>query len=154
MTILPRRLRDPFVAALLAAGLSVLPPVPGAGAVSPTSAPGAPPLGNPSRGAALYEARCGACHSLDANRIGPAHRGVFGRRAGTVPGFRYSPALKASGVVWTAPNLDRWLAGPPRMVPGTAMGISVASAQDRADLIAYLNSVSPPVRTPARPSSH
>lgn len=138
---------------VVAAGLSVLPLQPGAGAAPPTSAPGAPPLGNPSRGAALYEARCGACHSLDANRIGPAHRGVFGRRAGAVAGFRYSQALKASGIVWTAASLDRWLAGPPRMVPGTAMGVSVASAQDRADLIVYLKTVSPPVRTPARPSS-
>lgn len=101
----------------------------------------APRPGDPHRGAAIYEARCSACHSLDANRIGPSHRGVFGRRAGTVPNFTYSPALKASGIVWTAPNLDRWLAGPTKMAPGVAMGVRVASPQDRADIIAYLRQV-------------
>lgn len=97
-----------------------------------------PPNGNASRGAAIYETRCAACHSLDANRVGPAHRGVFGRAAGTAPGYRYSPALKASKLVWTADTLDRWLTNPVAMVPGTRMGIRVASPQDRADAIAYL----------------
>lgn len=94
--------------------------------------------GDAARGEALYERRCTACHALDVNRIGPLHRGVVGRRAGAVPSFNYSPALARSGLVWTEPNLDRWLAGPPRLVPGTRMGLSVPSPTERADIIAYL----------------
>jgi cytochrome c len=97
-----------------------------------------PPAGNPSRGAEVYESHCGACHSLDANRIGPMHRGVFGRKAGVVPGFGYTRALRTSGIVWTADALDRWLRGPAQMVPGTAMGLVLSPPQDRADVIAYL----------------
>jgi cytochrome c len=98
----------------------------------------AAPSGDAVRGAKIYESHCSACHSLDANRIGPAHRGVFGRKAATVPGFAYTGALRTSGIVWSAAALDRWLSGPSTMVPGTAMGISLSSAQDRADVIAYL----------------
>lgn len=94
--------------------------------------------GDPQRGAALYRTKCSACHSLDANRVGPAHRGVFGRKAGSVQRFNYSPKLKKSGIIWNWSNLDRWLINPPAMVPGTSMGIRVTLAQDRADLIAYL----------------
>jgi len=96
--------------------------------------------GDAARGAALYERRCTSCHALDVNRIGPLHRGVVGRRAGSVPGFNYSPALARSGLVWTEANLDRWLSGPPRLVPGTRMGISVPVPAERADIIAYLRS--------------
>lgn len=110
----------------------------------------APLPGDPRRGAALYEARCGACHSIDANRIGPRHRGVFGRKAGAVPDFAYTPALKASGLVWTAAALDRWLTAPTSLVKGTAMGLRVSSAQDRADLIAYLASPAVSGRPPPR----
>jgi cytochrome c len=91
-----------------------------------------------TRGAEVYEAKCGACHSLDANRIGPKHRGVFGRKAGIVSGFRYSPALKALKIVWNAQTLDRWLRNPTAMAPGTAMGFRLSDAQERADVIAYL----------------
>ncbi len=96
--------------------------------------------GNSERGETLYQQRCGACHSLDANRVGPMHRGVFGRRAGAVPGFRYSPALRDLDVTWDEQTLDRWLAGPTRMAPGTTMGMVTPNAQDRADIIAYLRS--------------
>jgi cytochrome c len=98
----------------------------------------APPPGDARRGANLYEAKCGACHSLDANRVGPAHRGVFGRRAGVAPGYAYSTALRGSGLTWTAANLDRWLAAPGDLVRGTRMGFRLTAAQDRADVIAYL----------------
>jgi cytochrome c len=102
-----------------------------------------PPPGDPSRGADIYEAKCGACHSLDANRVGPKHRGIFGRMAGTVPDFRYSRALKSLRIVWNAQTLDRWLQNPTAMAPGTAMGVRLSSAQDRADVIAYLRQHSP-----------
>ncbi|GAB4480645.1 MAG: cytochrome c [Burkholderiaceae bacterium] len=94
--------------------------------------------GDPARGAQLYESRCGGCHSADAHRIGPAHRGVFGRRAGAAAGFDYSPALRASRLVWNARTLDAWLADPERTIPGQAMGYRVDDERDRADLIAYL----------------
>src|ERR1700752_1158547 len=94
--------------------------------------------GEADTGRALYQARCTACHSLDYNGVGPAHRGVFGRSAGQAPGFGYSNALKSSHVVWNEDTLDRWLADPEKFVPGQRMGVNVPEAKDRADLIAYL----------------
>ena len=94
------------------------------------------------RGGALYEARCGACHSLDAHRVGPMHRGVFGRRAGSAPGYEYSPALKGADMVWDAASLDAWLKNPETLVPGQRMGYSVPDAMDRDDLVAFLRRAS------------
>lgn len=98
--------------------------------------------GNADRGRQLYESRCIGCHSLDANRVGPAHRGVVGRRAGSLPDYDYSAALRKSALVWTDANLDRWLADPERLIPGQKMGYRVEDAAERADLIAYLRSAS------------
>ncbi len=99
----------------------------------------APPAApKPLDGAVLYAKNCARCHSLDANGIAPKHRGVVGRRAGTVPGYAYSPALKASGIVWTPQTLDRWLQGPAAMVPGTKMFFKVADPAQRAAIIGYL----------------
>ncbi len=95
------------------------------------------------RGKELYESRCGGCHSLEANRVGPAHRGVFGRAAGTVPGFSYSTAVKNSGVVWNDKTLDAWLTNPQAMIPGQRMNFRVATETDRADIISYLRQQSP-----------
>lgn len=94
--------------------------------------------GDPARGAELYEARCTGCHSLDANRIGPMHRGVVGRKAGSVKDYTYSAALRKSKLTWDEVNLDRWLTNPEALVPGQKMGYSVSEAVDRVDLIAYL----------------
>jgi cytochrome c len=96
--------------------------------------------GDPGRGEEIY-GRCLACHALAFDRVGPRHCGLFGRRAGSVAGFSYSPAMKNSKIVWNEKTLDRFLANPPKAVPGTTMtyaGISVA--RERADLIAYLKS--------------
>lgn len=93
--------------------------------------------GNAVNGEKLYHT-CMSCHSLNANGVGPLHRGVVGRRAGVVPGYPYSAALKGSGLVWTRGNLDRWLTNPQTMVPGTKMYFSVSNAKDRADIIVYL----------------
>jgi cytochrome c len=90
------------------------------------------------RGKQLYESRCVGCHSIDENRVGPAHRGVFGRKAGGVKDYDYSPALKSSKVVWNEKTLDRWLTNPESLIPGQKMGFTVAEAADRADLIEYL----------------
>jgi len=95
------------------------------------------PEGNPGHGKVLYQA-CSACHSIDGNDIGPKHRGVVGRKAGTAPGYAYSSALKTSGIVWDKVTLDRWLTNPSAMVPGTKMFFLMENPQDRADVIAYL----------------
>ena len=94
--------------------------------------------GDAEAGRVLYQARCTACHSLDYNGVGPAHRGVVGRAAARAKGFAYSEALKSSHLVWTEEALDRWLADPEKAAPGQRMGISVPDARERADLIAYL----------------
>jgi cytochrome c len=93
------------------------------------------------RGEALYNSRCIACHSPDANRVGPMHRGVVGRRAGSVPDFNYSGAVRNAGVVWDGETLDRWLADPRAFIPGQRMNFKVADPADRADLIAYLKAL-------------
>jgi len=93
---------------------------------------------NPERGQRLYESRCAGCHSLDADRVGPAHRGVYGRRAGGVAGYAYSAALRDSDVVWTVETLERWLTDPQATIPGQKMYFRVAERSDRLDIIAYL----------------
>jgi cytochrome c len=90
------------------------------------------------RGQSLYQQHCTACHSIDYNGVGPAHKGLFGRIAGKLPDYSYSPALQGSSIVWNADSLDKWLRNPEKLVPGQKMGFMVPSARDRADLIAYL----------------
>lgn len=90
------------------------------------------------RGEPIY-ARCMACHALAYDRVGPRHCGLFGRLAGSVPGFEYSTAMKSSKITWSEKTLDRFLAKPLAMVPGSTMTYDgVPDAQERADLIAYL----------------
>jgi len=93
--------------------------------------------GDAAHGAQIYKT-CGICHALEKNGVGPKHAGVFGRAAGTVPDYRYSPALQKSGIVWNAETLDKWLADPQAMVPGTKMFFALDDAKDRADVIEYL----------------
>ncbi len=90
------------------------------------------------RGKTLYGSRCVACHSVDANRVGPLHRGVLGRRVGSVPGFAYSDALRSSTLVWSRETLLVWLKDPEALIPGQQMGYQVEMLQDRLDLVAYL----------------
>lgn len=94
--------------------------------------------GDAVAGAKHYEQRCTGCHSLDADRVGPRHRGVVGRQAGTVPGYSYSGALKASNVIWTAETLDLWLTDPQALIPGQKMNVLTKNPAIRADIIAYL----------------
>ena len=93
--------------------------------------------GDATRGEVLYKG-CRDCHSIETNDVGPMHKGVVGRAAGTVAGYDYSPALKDSKIVWTEENLDKWLTNPEALVPGTKMFFDVESPQDRADIIAFL----------------
>ncbi len=93
--------------------------------------------GDPAAGEDLFLDRCAMCHVAEGGGQGPSLTGLWGRKAGTAPGFAYSAALKASGLTWTGPALDRFLADPRMAVPGTAMPITVPDAKQRADLIAY-----------------
>ena len=97
--------------------------------------------GDPMRGKELYDSRCSGCHSIDQNRVGPAHQGVFGRRAGQARDFAYSSAVKASRIVWSEKTLNAWLTTPEQLIPGQRMGYSVTEADDRTDLIAYLKTL-------------
>lgn len=92
-------------------------------------------------GARVYE-RCAACHALDTDRTGPRHCGLIGRRAGSVPGFPYSPAMRRSKMVWTEANLDRFLKSPVTTIPGTAMGYDgIKDDGERHNLIHYLREI-------------
>lgn len=116
---------------------SLIPVAAGAFAALVALSPGAA-AGDAARGEKVYE-RCAACHSLDRDRTGPRHCGLFGRKAGSRPGFDYSPAMRGSGIVWNDATLDRFLAAPTKVVPGTSMGYAgVDDPRERADLVAYL----------------
>ncbi|MFL6695479.1 MAG: c-type cytochrome [Ramlibacter sp.] len=122
-----------------------------AAALAASCTPAAHAQGDAGAGKALYAARCSACHSIDFNGVGPTHRNLLGRHAGTAPGFAYSKALKESNVVWTQDNLLRWLTDPEQLIPGQKMFVSVPDAKERADIVAYLQLVSgPQPTTPAR----
>jgi cytochrome c len=87
-------------------------------------------------------ALCRSCHTITPggpNMTGPNLHGVFGQKAASKPGYRYSEVLKNAGIVWDAPHLDQWLANPRTYLPGTKMSfVGMKDAKDRTDLIAYL----------------
>jgi len=92
-----------------------------------------------SVGRAAY-AQCAACHSVNgSNGLGPTLKGVVGREAGQLPGFRFSRAMKNAGITWDSRVLDAYLAAPQKVVPGNLMPFSgINDEQQRADIIAYL----------------
>ena len=98
-----------------------------------------------ARGEQLY-GRCVACHAIDRHRVGPAHCGLFGRRAGTARGFAdYSPAMRRARMVWRDATLDAFLRNPGATVPGTTMGYAgIPDGAERRDLIAWLKSATRP----------
>ncbi|NML94067.1 c-type cytochrome [Novosphingobium olei] len=111
-----------------------------AGAALVVTAASAQAAGDPAKGKTVY-ARCAACHDLNtgATRLGPSMKGIIGRKAGSVAGYAYSPAMKGKGVTWNAQTLDAYLAAPAKYVPGNKMPFAgIPNPQDRADLIAYL----------------
>jgi cytochrome c len=93
--------------------------------------------GDAARGKIVFEKRCTGCHAMDGDREGPRLAGVFGRKAGAVPGFDYSTGLKNSHLTWNDATLDKWLTDPDSVAPDTKMDFHVPKAQERADLIAY-----------------
>jgi cytochrome c len=90
------------------------------------------------RGRAVYKEHCAGCHSVDAHREGPSHRGVVGRRAGALKDYEYSPALQSSKLLWTRATLKAWLTDPEALIPGQTMDYSLDDAQEREDVVAYL----------------
>jgi cytochrome c len=96
---------------------------------------------NPKRGQLLYMV-CKACHDVEAglpHKVGPNLHGMFGRKAGTAEGFRYTDALAKSGIVWTPETMDAWLKQPGALVPGNGMAFAgIANDDDRASLVAWL----------------
>ena len=93
---------------------------------------------DPDQGRVLFEKRCTGCHALDRSKAGPPLRGVFGNAAGRNPQYPYSDALKNAHVSWDNSTLDRWLADPEAVVPGSDMSFRLESAAERADIVAYL----------------
>jgi cytochrome c len=87
--------------------------------------------------------QCAVCHSTDgSNGTGPTLKGVFGRPAGTVPGFRYSRAMRGAGITWDEKTLDQYLSSPQEFIAGNVMPFSgVTDAAERASIIAYLRSL-------------
>jgi cytochrome c len=97
--------------------------------------------GDAARGEAKFQ-DCAACHKLEAgaNNVGPSLHGIFTRKAAELADFRYSPALKRSGITWTPETLDKFITDPQALVPANRMPYAgMANAGDRADLIAYLS---------------
>ena len=96
---------------------------------------------NLKRGQLLYMV-CKACHDVEAglpHKVGPNLHGMFGRKAGTAEGFRYTDALVKSGIVWTPETMDAWLKQPGALVPGNGMAFAgIANDADRASLVAWL----------------
>jgi cytochrome c len=93
------------------------------------------------RGRELYDRRCSGCHALDRDDEGPRLRSVFGRQAGSVPGFKYSAALKASKLIWDQALLNKWLANPDDLIPGNTMDYQVSDAEQRSAILEYLRSI-------------
>ena len=93
--------------------------------------------GDSDRGQKIYQA-CQDCHDLDKNDVGPRHRGVFGRKAGSLADYDYSDGLKGAGFVWDNAKLDRWLTDPQALVPGAKMFFHLEAERDRSDVIAFL----------------
>jgi len=101
--------------------------------------------GDPVAGKAV-SAKCAICHTFEPgkNKIGPSLAGVVGRKSGSLPGFSYSPGMKAANLTWNAATLDKYLTNPRALVPTTKMIFAgLPQATDRANLIAYLTQVSP-----------
>jgi glucose/arabinose dehydrogenase/cytochrome c2 len=116
-------------------------PAPAAPAVAANTPP--PPM---NAGKTFFRAQCALCHSAEPNdgggAQGPSLQGVFGRMAASTGTFPFTQALRDSGLTWDAATLDRFLASPTTVVPGTAMVVAVPNDTDRANLVAYFEALS------------
>lgn len=119
---------------------------PGMMAPSGTPGPSSSPTGAPASGRRIFRSQCAFCHTLQAgggNRAGPNLHGLFGRRAGSAPGYAYSVAMRNADVVWDDRTLDAFLAAPHDFIPGDKMPFAgIADKAERDALIAYLKTAS------------
>jgi cytochrome c len=97
------------------------------------------------KGKALFEA-CGKCHAVtvdsDADLVGPTLKGIVGRKSASIEDFRYSMAMRASGITWTEPNLKEYIADPQAKVKGNRMALkSTFEPAEIDDIIAYLKTL-------------
>jgi cytochrome c len=99
-----------------------------------------------AKGADVYQDRCSACHVLNGIGQGPSLVGVVGRKAASLQGFNYSDAMKASGLTWTPANLDRFLSGPTKLVPGHARDRRRSERSARPDRLSGLIEALTPAR--------
>jgi cytochrome c len=97
--------------------------------------------GNAKKGAKLFKAKCSQCHTIEkggASTQGPNLHGLFGKKAGTHPGYSYSPSQMQSGIVWSPAHLLEYLKKPTDYVPGTKMiFLGLKKDKERADLLEY-----------------
>jgi cytochrome c len=146
LSLRPHLVPMQVVQVVIAAALSAFFSLPGSAQTHAPSKPSAKAtnadIASIQRGLAIYSAKCTACHSAEENHVGPAHAGVFGRRAGKAKDYAYSPALLKSKVVWNKASLDAWLTEPEKLIPGQRMGYRLSLASERADVVAYLASLS------------
>ena len=99
------------------------------------------PEAKPPDGPTLFKQQCATCHTInlaDPVRQGPSLFGIVGRRAGTVDGFRYSPAFAKADFAWDDAKLDAWITNPQQMIPGTVMAYRQAKPEVRSVIITYL----------------
>jgi glucose/arabinose dehydrogenase/cytochrome c2 len=121
-------------------------------AQAPAPAPAlAPPVGAVAAGQMFFSQSCALCHAavlgpgnIEIEGQGPSLVGVFGRKAGKAASFPYSSALSNSGLKWNAATLDKFLADPGTLVPGTKMVVAISDPNVRANLVAYLKSLKVP----------
>jgi cytochrome c len=101
--------------------------------------------GDAAAGKQVFTTTCGACHSTEpgVNKIGPSLAGIVGSKSGAVPGYNFSPALKAANITWDEQTLDKFLENPSADVHGTKMVIRVPNAENRQNIIAYLETLKP-----------
>ena len=117
------------------------------GAIAAVPLGGSPALaaGDAAAGKQVFTTTCGACHSTEprVNMIGPSLAGIVGSKSGAVPGYSFSPALKAANITWAEQTLDKFLENPKQDVHGTKMPIMVPNPKDRDNVIAYLETLKP-----------
>jgi cytochrome c len=101
--------------------------------------------GDAAAGKQAFTTTCGACHSTEpgVNKLGPSLAGIVGSKSGAVPGYNFSPSLKAANITWDEQTLDKFLENPSADVHGTKMIVSVPNAEHRRNIIAYLKTLTP-----------
>jgi len=95
-------------------------------------------------GKTAFVKTCGICHNVGPGaktKVGPELNGVIGRKAGSIEGYNYSPAVKNSGITWDDANLSEWITDPKKLIPGTKMAVNVKDELTRDDIIAYLGTL-------------